>query len=456
MKNFMAEDFLLHSATAKELYLHIKNLPIIDYHCHLDPYAIAQNSTFKNITDLWLGGDHYKWRLMRHNGIPESHITGNAPDDEIFAAFCATVEKAIGNPVFHWAHMEMREYFGYDKPITAACAADLYALCNKQIQAKDFNVHSLLQRSNVEWLATTDDPIDKLEDHIRISEMPDIPKVFPSFRPSSALDIDKPTFVDYIKKLGATDWESLTAILAARVGHFNRVGCKSSDHSLEPPVFNRNKTKAHEALDCALHGITPTPEQAAAYKTELLIFLSGEYAKHNWVMQLHMGAQRNNNSRMLKIAGPDTGFDIMSDGGYSLALNQLLNAMEEQDTLPRTVLYSLNPNSDDMLSATTGNFAGRGIKGRIQWGSAWWFNDTKIGMEKHMTTLASHGLLANFIGMLTDSRSFISYPRHDYFRRILANQLGAWVEAGEFPHDMELLCEIAEGIAYKNVKEYFT
>ena len=465
MKPFMDKHFLLQTDTAVDLYSHVEKLPIIDYHCHLDPAAIAGNNRFRSITDLWLGGDHYKWRLMRHNGVPESHITGDAPDNEKFAAFCATVEKCIGNPGYHWAHLEMREYFGYDGVITAAKAAELYELCNKQVQQDDFNVHNLLRRSNVEWLATTDDPADSLEHHkkIKTDNTPGVPNVLPSFRPSNALDIEKPTFAAYMKRLGEmagisiTDWDSLASALENRVEYFHQVGCQISDHALDPPVFNTTSTTttAGNALKKALNGEMLTYDDITAYKTQVMLFLGGQYEKRNWVMQLHMGAQRSNNTRMFKLLGPDTGFDSMSDDGFSLALNRMLDAMEEKDSLPRTVLYALNPNADDMLVTTIGNFAGRGIKGRMQWGSAWWFNDTKPGMEKHLISLANNGMIANFIGMLTDSRSFISYPRHEYFRRILANQLGTWVEAGEFPRDMDLLRKIAADISYNNVKEYF-
>ena len=465
MKSFMDEHFLLQSGTAAELFCHIKDLPIIDYHCHLDPAAIANNSKFRSITDLWLGDDHYKWRLMRHNGIPESHITGGASDKEKFAAFCATIEKAIGNPVYHWAHLEMRTYFGYDGVITAAKADELYDLCNSYVQKDDFNVHNLLRNSNVEWLATTDDPADTLEHHkkIKSDNVPGVPTVLPSYRPSNALDVEKTSFAVYMGRLGEAtgvsirDWDSLTSALEKSVEHFHQVGCKSSDHALDPPVFNTESTPATAeiALKKALNGEALTYEDITAYKTQIMLFLGGEYAKRDWVMQLHMCAQRSNNTRMFKLLGPDTGFDSMSDANFSLPLNRLLDAMEVKDSLPRTVLYSLNPTADDMLVTTIGNFAGQGIKGRMQWGSAWWFNDTKPGMEKHLITLANNGMVANFIGMLTDSRSFISYPRHEYFRRILANQLGAWVEAGEFPRDMGLLKQIAADISYNNVKAYF-
>ena len=457
MKPFMNKDFLLQNSIAIDLYDHIKNLPIIDYHCHLDPAAIAENKRFRNITELWLGGDHYKWRLMRHNGVPESHITGNAPDDEKFAAFCATVERAIGNPVFHWAHMEMRTYFGYDASITAARAGELFDICNRQIEQPDFDVHNLLKRSKVEWLATTDDLADTLEHHKKIAadNTLGVPKVYPALRPSYVLDIEKPAFAGYMKNLDITDWDSLQTAIAAKIEFFHQTGCRLSDHALDPPVFNMEPI-AEAALKKALNNEVLSFNEIAAYKTKLMLFLGAEYAKRDWVMQLHMGAQRSNNTKMLRELGPDTGYDSMSDAGFSGSLNSLLNALEEMGCLPRTILYALNPTADDMLASTIGNFAGHGIKGRMQWGSAWWYNDTKPGMEKHMITLASHGMVANFVGMLTDSRSFISYPRHDYFRRILANQLSKWAEDGEFPHNMDLLCQIAADIAYYNVKNYIS
>ncbi|MCL1884808.1 MAG: glucuronate isomerase [Defluviitaleaceae bacterium] len=465
MKKFMEKNFLLHNETAVNLYESIKNLPIIDYHCHLDPSAIAKNARFRSITELWLGGDHYKWRLMRHNGVPESHITGDAPDHEKFAAFCQTVENLIGNPVFHWAHMELKKYFGFDGVITAKNAAEIYALCNSQIEKEDFNVHSLLKKCNVEWLATTDDPADSLEFHAQIKEAnaPGVPKVMPTFRPGGALEIEKESYAVYLKRLGEaaniniSDWDSLKNALSSRMDFFVKMGCKISDHSLEPPIFDTAATDddAARAVKNAISGEPLSPAEINAYKTRLLSWLGGEYNSRNWVMQLHMAVQRNNNTRMLRLAGADTGFDCISDANFSLSLARILDDMENRDALPRTILYALNPNADDMLATMIGNFAGRGIRGRIQWGSAWWFNDNKPGMQKHLITLANHGIVANFIGMLTDSRSFLSYPRHEYFRRILAQQLGEWVENGEFPHDMERLCKIAGEVSYYNVKNYF-
>jgi len=465
VRTFMDDHFLLHNGTAVDIYESIKDLPIIDYHCHLDPKAIAENARFHNITELWLGGDHYKWRLMRHNGVPESHITGDAPDHEKFAAFCATMQDCIGNPVFHWAHLELKKYFGYDGNITAENAAEIYALCNSQIEREDFSVHSVLKKCRVEWLATTDDPADDLGYHkqIRDANAHGVPKVLPTFRPSQVLEIEKPTYAAYIKRLAEaaniniTDWDSLRAALSNRLDFFAQMGGCISDHSLEPPVFDPSVTDndAAKAMKKALAGEGLSSREIVAYKTRLLSWLGGEYYGRNWVMQLHMLVQRNNNSRMFKLLGPDTGFDCIADESFSLALARILDDMESRDALPRTILYSLNPTHDDLLATMIGNFAGRGIRGRMQWGCPWWFNDNKTGMQKHLTTLANHGMISTFIGMLTDSRSFLSYPRHEYFRRILAQQLGEWVEAGEFPRDMNRLSKIAGDIAYYNVKNFF-
>ncbi|MCL1845734.1 MAG: glucuronate isomerase [Defluviitaleaceae bacterium] len=465
---FLHENFLLHNDTSREIYAGIGDLPIIDYHCHLDPAAIAQNSRFENITALWLGGDHYKWRLMRHAGVAESHITGDAPDAEKFAAFCATIEDLIGNPVYHWAHLELWRYFGFDGVISSENAAEIYAMCNTQIEREDFNVHGLLKKSRVEWLATTDDPADSLEHHKKIAResAPGVPKVLPTFRPGGVLEIEKEGFASYIMRLGEaagikiSDWDSLRAALENRLNFFAEAGCIISDHSLEPPEFYAGYSELTDAdadavLKQALRGEKLDYLQKVIYKTMLLSWLGGEYHKRDWVMQLHMGVQRNNNSRMLRLVGADSGFDCMSDEGFSWTLAQILDDLEARDALPRTILYALNPTADDMLATMTGNFAGRGIRGRIQWGSAWWFNDNKSGMVKHLVTLANHGIVANFIGMLTDSRSFLSYPRHEYFRRILAAQLGKWVEDGEFPGDMSRLSKIAQNIAYFNAKNYF-
>ena len=459
------KNFLLKSETAIELYDHICDLPIIDYHCHLDPAAIASNARFENIGQLWLGGDHYKWRLMRMNGVPESHITGDAPWHEKFAAFCATIENAIGNPVYAWAHLELKKYFGFDGAITSENAAQIYAMCNTLMEADDFCVHGLLKKSRVEWLATTDDPADSLESHgqIKAAATPGVPKVLPTFRPGIVLEPDNPGFAAYLKRLGdaakipVTDWDSLLAALSQRLDFFAKMGCVISDHSLEPPIFEASATDESAAKVLAISGdfSALSQTQIRTYKTRLLAWLGGEYHARGWVMQLHMCPMRNNNSRMRRLTGADTGFDGISDDGFARPLAQILDDFESRNVLPKTVLYALNPASNDMLAVLAGCFAGRGIKGRIQWGAPWWFNDSKTGIENHLETLANHGLVANFIGMLTDSRSFISYPRHEYFRRILANRLARWVENGEFPKDMPRLKKIAEDIAYFNAKGYF-
>ncbi|MCL2498975.1 MAG: glucuronate isomerase [Defluviitaleaceae bacterium] len=467
MKNFMCDDFLLQNETAVEIYQSIRELPIIDYHCHLNPEAIATNKRFKNITELWLGGDHYKWRLMRHNGVPESHITGNAPDHEKFDAWCAALEAAIGNPLYHWSHMELRQYFGYDGIINAENAAEIYAFCNAQIEKDDFTVQNLLKRSRVEWLATTDDPADTLKHHtkIRYDNIPGLAKVLPTFRPGILLEPGNPGFAEYIKRLRLAagmrneiiDWDSLLEALVNRLDFFTQRGCVISDHALDPPVFDPavSDTKATLAFRKALRGEALTYEETIGYKTRLFSWLSEQYTKRGWAMQLHIGAMRNNNTRMHNLLGADTGYDSIGDAPFAQTLSRILDDLENRDALPKTILYCLNPTADEILATMIGNFAGRGIRGRMQWGAPWWFNDTKPGMEKHLITLASLGMLANFIGMLTDSRSFISYPRHDYFRRILANRIGTWVQDGEFPRDMELLKKIAGDIAYFNVKGYF-
>ena len=503
----MKKNFLLHNETAIEIFEHICDLPIIDYHCHLDPAAIANNARFRNITELWLGGDHYKWRLMRHNGVPESHVTGNAPDEEKFTAFCSTVEDLIGNPVYHWAHMELRKYFGFEDAITSENAKNIYTHCNKIIARENFDVRNLLEQSCVEWLATTDDPADSLEHHKKIAAAVPLPnsnsclensnnvpknffaanekiaavsssgcfensndikknsfatKVFPTFRPGILFDIENPNFPAYLKKLGdvsgipVKDWDSLRAALSQRMDFFAEMGCKISDHSFDVPQFYSLATDedADRAIKEAIRG-AEFSLPPIAFATRLFSWLGGEYHRRDWVMQLHMGAQRDNNSRMKKIAGADTGFDCIGNLSSTWSLAKIFDDFEQRDALPRTILYGLNPADDDMFAVMTGCFAGRGIRGRIQWGSAWWFNDNKTGIKKHLTTLANHGILANFVGMLTDSRSFLSYSRHEYFRRILAQQLGEWVEAGEFPRDMSRLKKIAADISYYNAKNYF-
>jgi glucuronate isomerase len=466
MKNFMDENFLLHSDTAVELYDCCKNLPIIDYHCHLEPSEIAENKRFRNITDLALGGDHYKWRLMRANGVEEKFITGTGSDQEKFYHWCATLEDCIGSPLYHWTHLEMRRYFQYHGPINGQNARELFEHCNEIIAGSEFSAWSILKKFKVEQIGTTDDPADTLEFHGQMAAHratdPLLPVVLPTLRPSKATNIEAPGFLDYIKQLSQVSgvsiksYHNLLEALSQRIDFFHEMGCRISDHALDPPVFARQTTEsADKIFRRAVNGESLTQNEISVYKTELMLWLGQQYAAKGWVMQLHMAAQRNNNTRMVKLIGPDTGYDSMSDANYSYQLGQLLDALESKNALPKTILYGLNPVSDAMLATMAGNFQGGGIAGKIQWGAPWWFNDTKAGMESHLVTLANCGMLARFIGMLTDSRSFMSYPRHEYFRRIMAQTVANWVDNGEFPYDKEKLCKIVQGIAYYNAKQYF-
>ena len=464
MKRFMDERFLLHTDTAWELYAHAEELPIIDYHCHLIPQDIAQNRRFRNITDLALRGDHYKWRLMRACGVDERFITGDASDEEKFQKWCGTIEDCIGSPVYHWTHLEMRRYFGYEGEVSAQNYKEVWNHCNAIIDKDDFDVWSILKRFRVEQIGTTDDPADTLEHHLKVRQLrqegKSLPLVTPTFRPSGALDIDAAGFGAYLERLGAAaglsigDWDGLLAALGQRLDFFQESGCLASDHALDPVVFDTSADAA-VVLAKALRGEALSPADTNSYKTGLMLWLGGEYHRRGWAMQLHMGAQRNNNSARFRALGPDTGFDGMSDEPYSRPLAQLLDALELEGKLPKTILYGLNPASDAMLSVMIGHYQGGGIPGKMQWGSAWWFNDTKTGMQDHLVALANNGVLARFIGMLTDSRSFMSFPRHEYFRRILAQTLAGWVDAGEFPRDMPKLQKIMADICYNNSKAYF-
>ena len=466
MKKFMDGKFLLESGTAVEIFESIKALPIIDYHCHLNPDEIVGDKHFANITELALGGDHYKWRLMRANGVLEEFITGKADDFDKFYHWCKTLEDAIGSPLYHWTHLEMRRYFHYDGEIGAHTAKDLFDFCNKVIRNENFSAWGIFEKFKVEQIGTTDDPADSLWQHIKMTEArkenPKLPVVYPTFRPSKVLGVEDADFPEYIRRLEdlagqpINGLDDLKDVLAKRLEHFHQVGCRLSDHALDPPVFYESEGfPADKSFTLALGGLPLTKREIDAYKTALMVWLGKEYAKRGWVMQLHMGALRGNNTKMQQKIGADTGFDSMSDTAFAKPLARLLDAMSCEDLLPKTILYGLNPMYDTMLATMIGNFQGGGVPGKIQWGSAWWFNDTKTGMENHITTLANCGMLARFVGMLTDSRSFMSYPRHEYFRRILANTLANWVERGEFPKDMNKLTHIAKNIAYHNAKKYF-
>jgi len=400
------DNFMLKNETAKKLYNDFaKDMPIIDYHCHLSPKMIAEDYRFKNAYDLFLGGDHYKWRQMRSNGIDEEMITGDGDDYEKWCKFAETLPLLIGNPIYHWTALELKRYFDIDIPLNPQNAKEIWDKCNEMLKKDEFSAKNLIRRSNVKVICTTDNPYDTLEYHEQLKDFET--KVLPTFRP---------------------DLNNIKPDITERMDYFHAHGCRLSDHAIDQ-------------IDDKL--------------IETLVFLGKEYAKRGWVMQLHIGAMRNNNTRMFEKLGPDTGFDSVNDFMLAESISKLLDSLEKEDLLPKTILYCLNPKDNYVLGTMLGNFQKGPTPGKIQFGSGWWFNDNRDGMEEQMKALANLGLLGRFVGMLTDSRSFVSYPRHEYFRRILCNLLGTWVEEGEYPEDVDALNEIVEGICYKNALNYF-
>ena len=461
---FMNESFLLDTETARRLYFeHARQMPIIDYHCHIDPKEIYEDRRFENITQIWLGGDHYKWRLIRSDGIPEEEITGGADDRVKFQRFAEMLEKAIGNPMYHWTHLELKRYFGYDGILNGETAETVWRLCNERLQSPEMSVRSIIKSSDVKMIGTTDDPTDTLEWHKKLAEDKSFEvKVLPSFRPDKAVNIDKPGFAEYIGRLGAAagmDIKSAADVkkaLSARLDYFCSLGCRATDHGLDYAVYApASEDEVGEIFAKAAAGGAVTREEAEKYKTAILLHLGREYHRHGIVMQLHYGAQRNTNSRMFARLGPDTGFDCISVKDCGEALTGFLNALERESSLPKTVIYSLNPQDNELIGSVIGCFQGTETAGKLQHGSAWWFNDTKSGMESQLTSLANLSLLGNFIGMLTDSRSFLSYTRHEYFRRILCGLIGRWVENGEYPNDEKTLGRLVENICFGNAERYF-
>lgn len=464
MKSFMDQDFLLNTRTARHLYHDIaEKMPVLDYHCHISPQEIALDRHFANITQVWLGGDHYKWRQMRANGVPESHITGDAPDREKFQKWAETLEKAIGNPLYHWSHLELRRYFGYEGVLNSETAQEVWDLCNAKLAQPDMSARKLIIESGVTLLCTTDDPIDDLRWHRQIAEDQSFSvQVLPTWRPDRAVNMEKPDFTEYIVQLGQaagvaiSNYTDLKKALAARLAFFNSMRCKVSDHGLDYVVYRpAPEEKIEDIFRRRLNGEAVCKEEILEYKTVLLLFLAQEYHRLGWAMQLHYGCKRNNSSRAFLKLGADTGFDCIGSSAPVEQLADFLDDLDEKNTLPRTVIYSLNPNDDGTIDTIAGCFQRDEAVGKIQHGSAWWFNDHRAGMTKQLTSLANLGLLGNFIGMLTDSRSFISYPRHEYFRRILCDLIGGWVENGEYPEDERTLTAIIKGISYNNAVRYF-
>jgi len=445
------ERFMLKNDTALALYEAVKDLPIIDYHCHLSPEMIARDHTFKNATELFLGGDHYKWRQMRSNGIDEKFITGDADDYAKFEAFARTVPMLIGNPIYHWTHLELRRYFDIDEPLTEDNAEKVYAICNEKLATPAFSAQSLIKRSNVDVICTTDDPADTLEHHAALKDFST--KVLPTFRPDKATDIGKDTFIPYIKSIGVKSYDELASWLVSRIAFFNSMGCRLSDHAMEYIPFAIGDAKA--VFEKKMNGGELSAFEIDVFKTALLSVCATEYTKLGWTMQLHIGAMRNNNKRMYEKLGPDTGYDSINDLAIAEPLSRFLDHLEYADALPKTILYTLNPKDNYVLGTMLGNFQKAPTAGKIQFGSGWWFNDQRDGMVEQMKALANLGMISRFVGMLTDSRSFVSYPRHEYFRRIMCNLIGTWVEDGEYPRDMKRLEKIVSGIAYYNAKSYF-
>ncbi|MDE5799296.1 MAG: glucuronate isomerase [Treponemataceae bacterium] len=467
MKKFMDKNFLLETKTAQKLFEACKDEPLWDYHCHLPPEQIAQNKKFSSITDIWLGGDHYKWRQMRTYGIDEKYITGDAEPYEKFVRWAETIENLIGNPLYHWTHLELQRYFGIDEPLTVKSAPEIYKAANELLKGDDLSVKGIFKNFHVYAVGTTDDPADSLEYHKAIAAgtapIGTIDtKVRPSYRPDKAININLPTYPAYIKKLSEVSGidiqtsDDVIAALIKRLDFFIENGCRASDHALEYPPFKIASDKEIDAVvKKALSGEAVSEAEAEAYKTKILLALGREYAKKNIVMQWHMNAIRDNNKAMFKKLGPDTGFDGSHDKPLAENLAALLNLIEENGGLPKTILYTLNPKDYYSIGTIMGCFQGGGIKGRVQLGSGWWFCDHRDGMEQQIKVLGNLGMIPAFVGMLTDSRSFLSYSRHEYFRRILCNIIGGWVENGEYPEDMERLTKMVKDISFGNALRYF-
>ena len=465
MKKFMDKDFLLETETAKKLFHeHAAKMPIIDYHCHINPQEIAEDRQFKNITEVWLGGDHYKWRMIRSNGIDEKYITGNeSTDREKFQKFAEALPRAIGNPLYHWTHLELQRYFGVTKTLNGDTAEEIWNICNEKLQSPELSVQGIIKKSNVKVICTTDDPADDLRWHKKIREDGTCSaKVLPAMRPDAALRIEKPEWASYMKRLAEvsdTDIKTMDDIrkaLRKRIDFFESMGCKASDHALEYVFCNEAKEdQLDDIVSKVLGGKVPTTDKIEKYKTALLLFLGEEYSKRGWAMQIHYSAIRDNNTRMFKKMGPDTGFDSIGSYNCGEGIVALLDAMEKKGCLPKTILYSLNPSDNALIGTIIGSFQGPEVPGKIQQGAAWWFNDTKSGMEAQITNVANLSVLGNVVGMLTDSRSFLSYTRHEYYRRILCNWIGRLVENGEYPDDMDFLGKLVEDISYNNAARYF-
>ena len=465
MKTFMDKDFLLETDAAKELFHeHAEKMPVIDYHCHINPQQIAENYKFRNITDAWLSGDHYKWRMIRSNGVPESLITGKESSDyDKFRMFAKSLPRALGNPLYHWTHLELQRYFGITTPLSEESCEQIWNECNAKLAQDDYRVQGIIKRSNVKCICTTDDPGDTLEWHKKLAVDKACPcKVLPAWRPDKAMKIEKPGFSEYVahiaKLTGCTisSCKDFFAALDERMKFFNDMGCRASDHGIDYAYCTKATDQQLEAI--FRKGINKedlSPAESEAYKTMLLLHLARGYAKYGWVMQMHYGAIRDPNTKMYNVLGADTGYDYITNRPCAEAIGQFMNELEKVDALPKMIWYSLNPADNAVICTAIGAFQGPEVRGKIQQGSAWWFNDTYTGMTEQMTTFANLSVFGNFLGMLTDSRSFLSYTRHEYFRRIMCNFIGNFVERGMYPADMKFLGQMVEDISFNNTNRYF-
>lgn len=463
MKKFMDEDFLLYNDTAKKLYHeNAAEMPIFDWHCHLSPKEIYEDKQPKNIAELWLGGDHYKWRAMRGFGIDEKYITGDASDYEKFQAWAKVMPYCVGNPLYHWTHLELQRYFDIYEPLSEKTCDEIWEKANAKIAAGGFTPRQLIMNSNVTHICTTDDAADTLEYHKLLQEDESFKcRVVPAFRPDKALDIDKPTFIPWVEALENVSGEKidsykkLTEVLKTRIDFFAEMGCRASDHSFSFVYYNRADEAELDAIfKKAISGATLEKREEEKYRTELFRFFAKEYARLNWGCEIHIGAMRNNNTAMFNKIGPDTGFDSIGDSEIAVNLSRLLDSLAVEECLPKTILFTLNPKDNYVLGSMLGNFQSSEAASKIQFGSAWWFNDNLEGMREQLKALANLGILGKFVGMVTDSRSFLSYPRHEYFRRILCGLIGDWVEQGLYPYTDELN-DIIRGVSYNNSIEYF-
>lgn len=464
MKPFMDKDFLLDTETARHLFHdYCENLPICDYHCHLSPQEIYENKHPSDIAELWLKGDHYKWRAMRSCGVSENYCTGDKSGKEKFEKFALTLQYAIGNPLYHWAHIELQKYFGIDTPLSAKTADDIYERANRAIENGDFRPQSLIMKSNVKVVCTTDDPVDDLKYHKLLKSVDGFDcKVLPSFRPDKALNVNLKGFADYIKELEKASgieiksYQDVITALLNRADYFHEIGCKVSDQAFDHVPFETADDEVIEAIFAkAMRGEAVTVKEADIYKTPVLLALGKKYHQLGWTMEIHIGAMRNNNTAMFNQLGADVGFDSVGDDNIAYSLSRFLDALNMDGALPKTILFNLNNKDNIVLATMLGNFQSDEAESKLQFGPAWWFLDTMDGMTDQMKFLGNLGILGKFVGMETDSRSFTSYGRHDYFRRIMCRLIGRWAEDGWYAADDEMLKEIVQGISYNNAMKYF-